>query len=426
MRRRQVVSRVLPFFHYLDGVSRYNVKIEACSALFFGLFAGAIYPFFSVTAVRLGAASFLLAIITAAPFMGQLFAVYWGHRCEQGPKKPYVIYSGLFSRFLLAFLALSRDPRFFALFVVLHFMTASIGGPAFTALYKKVYPLSFRGQIMGRMQFIIGIARVLMTYGAGLWLDRQGYTELFLVASVLGIISSMIFDNLKEPQERVIINKRKFSLKILYNLLKNNKLLKMAMIGFFIFDLGNLILAPIYPLVQVNHLGMSNFQIGQLAIFWMIGWFITAPFWGYVNDRYRPLYNILIAIALFTISPLIYFFEASYPFLIVASLSWGAAGSSLEVGWLNMMIRLGGENASQYSGLYLTVLGLRGLIAPVLGIVLYNYLPANSIFLLSFILIVSGLIPFILYKKLEDQEERGEKANLCRVNFNNSNVKSLS
>lgn len=390
-----LVNRFIPFFYRLDEDTRFNMKIDMGASVCFGFFAGAVYPFFAVTAVRLGVTGTLLAMITAAPFMGQLFAVYWGHRSDQGQKLPFVVISGILSRLMVILLAFVSKAEFFALFVILHFLLASIGGPAFTSLVRKIYPLQFRGQIMGRIQFIIGMVRVVVTYLAGLWLDAHGFTSLFIVAGSFGILSSLIFTRIKEPQEKLPPRSR-FSLRNTFQLLKADRLLRLAITGFFIFDLGNLILAPVYPLVQVNELGLTNLQIGQLAIFWIAGWFTTVPLWGWIIDHFQPLHSIVISIIIFLGSPLIYFFQSPYYLLMLASFLGGAAGSSLELGWLNLMMKLGGARSSQYSGLYLTMLGVRGLIGPLIGNSLLKVMVIYHIFMVTVGLLILGSIPFII------------------------------
>lgn len=403
MLRDLLIGRLVPFVYRLDDKTRYNLKVELYACIFFGIFAGAVFPFFSVTAVRLGATGILLALITASPFMGQLFAVYWGHRSEQGPKKPYVVYSGIISRSLLIFLALTDDVNLYALFIILHFVLAVIGGPAYNSLFRKVYPLKYRGRILGKFHFIIGIIRVVVTYFVGRWLDSFGYTYIFIGASIIGIAASLIMNKINEPEDTIVTQKVKFSLKVFSHLIKNDRLLRMAIIGFFIFDFGNLILIPVYPLVQVQVLNLNYLMIGQLAIFWMVGWFITAPFWGKVVDEYRPLYSIITAVILFIFSPIIYFMRLPYYWLIIASFVNGAAGSSMEVGWVNLMLRLGGDRAAQYSGLYLTFLGLRGLMAPLTGMYLLNYVGDKYIFLVTPVLLIVGIIPFLIFYRLENR-----------------------
>ena len=396
-----IVKKLVPYIRRVNSDVKHNLKIDAISSVSFGVFAGAFYPFFAVVAVRLGAAGTLLALITAAPYMGQLFAVYWGHRSDQNSKKlPFVVYGGMISRILIIVLAFTRDVNFFALLVILHFLFASISGPAYTSLIRKIYPIKYRGQILGGIQFIIGMVRVGVTYIAGIWLDSHGFTPLFLAAGLAGILTSTIYTKIKEPHEGEN-ERRKFSLGKSMEFMKSDKLLRIAITGFFIFELGNLLLAPVYPFVQVNILNLTNSQIARLSIFWIMGWFSTAPYWGWLIDRYQPRYTILISIILFTGAPLIYFLGLPYPALMLASFLNGAAGSSLQIGWVNLMMKLGGKNSSQYSGIYLTMLGIRGVLGPLLGNLLSGIIDIRYIFLVAIVLILSGLIPIIFLGKNE-------------------------
>ena len=408
-----IVSRhFAPFVNRLDDTTKFNFKIDAISAAGFGIFAGAFFPFYAVTAVRLGARGLLLTLITAAPFMGQLFAIYWGHKSEQGQKLPFVVISGILSRIALILLALTENIQIFALLVVLHFLFASAGSPAYTTLMKKIYPIQYRGRIMGKVQFIIGMMRVFVTYFGGIWLDNHGYRWLFITAGFFGILSSLIYSQIKESKEERMEINESFSIKKFIRTYKNDRFLRLAISGFFIFDLGNLILAPVYPLIQVNFLKLSNFEIGRLSIFWIIGWFLTAPLWGKVVDEFDPLKTIIISILLFTISPFIYFLKAPYILLMLASILNGAAASSLEVGWINLMMQLGGENSSRYSGIYLSFLGIRGIFGPIIGNLLLGLAAPFSIFLITISLLLLGLIPFI---KLIEKRNIAKHTEVCII-----------
>lgn len=100
--------------------------------------------------------------------------------------------------------------------------------------------------------------------------------------------------------------------------------------------------------------------------------------------------------------------------LPIASMTAGAAGSALEVGWLNQIIKLGKGKSAVYSGIYLTGLGLRGLIGPIIGGLLINHLTFNNIFIIALLLMASGLIPFIILKNYE----LGKKFKKLEIGFN--------
>ncbi len=86
MRMNLVVPK-MKLLNNLDKTTQYNFKIDATASVFFALYAGVLYPFFPATAVRLGIDGLLLALLTASPFMGHIFAVYWGHSSENKSKR---------------------------------------------------------------------------------------------------------------------------------------------------------------------------------------------------------------------------------------------------------------------------------------------------------------------------------------------------
>ncbi|AZR73831.1 hypothetical protein BBF96_10795 [Anoxybacter fermentans] len=403
----QLFSRLFPYYWKLDADVRHNLWVDSLSAAFFGLLAGAVYPFVSIIAIRLGATDQMIGLLSTAPFFGQMFAIYWGYRSARSVRKvPIIFWSWLISRLLILPLAFTKSPIVFVILVVFHNIIATIAIPAYNGLLKKIYPDRYRGRLMGLVKFLLGLTHVSATYLAGWWIDHLEFKSLFLLAGLAGVISSMIFLSIDEKQResKVVENQpRAFSIGKIFDIFSRDRAMVWCILGFSIFGFGNLFAYPAYPIYQVKVLKLTSSQIALLSIFNLPVWFLTYPLWGWVHDRTRSMVNIYIGIILYGFTPLIYFFSKSYWMLILASCLQGAAGASQDVGYINQMIKMGGDDVDHYMGIYGTFLGIRGILSPILGSFMISKIGYQGVFLLAALMIFSGLIPMSKVERKMDK-----------------------
>src|SRR5947207_10629707 len=133
----------------VPGEARRAYRLDRLASLLAGLYMGSIFPFVGVIARgQLHAPASVLAFMTAAPFIGNLLALFWAQAMEGRPKLPFVKWSQLAARaaFLLAPFAVT--PLRFALVVSAAQILGSVATPAYAAVIKEVYPDDQRGRIL--------------------------------------------------------------------------------------------------------------------------------------------------------------------------------------------------------------------------------------------------------------------------------------
>lgn len=376
---------------------RHNYTVDTLSAAFFAIFAGAFYPFVAALAVQMGAEEKMVGLIVAAPFVAQLFTMYWGHLCQERKKLPFIIYPGILARVVIIPLAFIGDVRFFILLVILHHLVGAIAWPAFTGLMQKIYPVECRGRLMGKVRFVFGFFHILATATAGVLIDVLGFGPVFIAVSLLGIVGALVLRRIKEPAEgkRSILCSR-FSLLESLSLLRKNPVLGRFILGISFFDFGFLVIQPVLPLYWVNILDLSNNQIGQISIMFMASWFLSSPLWGVLIDRTRPVISVYGAVLIYLAVPLIYLGSPLFAGVLLGAAFAGTAMAAYETGWSNNLMRLGGSESSRYVGLYLSLVGVRGLLGPLLGAYFLRTLGRELTMLMALLFIISSFIPLLL------------------------------
>jgi MFS family permease len=396
----------------LDRGTRHNFTVDSWSAVFVGIFVALVNPFISVIAVRMGAGSLLVGVISASWFVGMLLAAYWGHLAEGRPKLPFCVGPAIFARSLLLLALVVRTPLAYTLMILAFNFFAAVPGPAYTALMRKIYPAALRGRLMAYVRVSMGILFTVVAPLGGRILDRWGFAPLFAIAVVFGVLSSVVFGGIREPREEagaVARPRQRFSLAEQWSVVAKDRVFALYLLGFTIFGFGNLLIGPAFPIFQVRELGLSNTQIASLATTWSAAWLLTYPLWGGLVDRVRPAVAILGAMALYWTVPIVYASAHGPAPLFLAAAAMGAADAAMDIGWLSQIIAMGRERVATYAGLHQTALGVRGTIAPLVGAALIPGLGLRTVFLVASVLILAGAVPLVCAERVAARGRREAK-----------------
>lgn len=403
--RRARVQAQLLVRKQVPGGARYAFRIDFASMFVAGLYTGAIFPFYLLIARRdLHASASALALMTAAPFIGNLLAMLWARAMEGKPKLPFVKWSHLIARGSVMFMALARSAWPFAMVISSAQIIGTVATPAYAAVIKDVYPDSQRGRIFGLTRIAILISQVLTTLIVG-WLmtsKNVGYQVIFPVASVLGMAAALIFSRIN-PNEEVPKAERELAernagsgsamdgirgtaafIGSTFGILKVDPAYRWFALSVFTYGFGNLLTVPIIPIVQNDLLDINPAQLSVLFNI-MQGVMILAYFyWGRFVDMKSPQQAVVINIFLTTLIPLNYLISAAVPganywVLLPAYLVSGVVGPGIDISYFSAILSFSGpENVGRYQALQSFLLGIRGTLAPFIGSAMASALKAGG------------------------------------------------
>src|SRR5438477_3947066 len=181
--------------------ARSAFRVDVASMLLAGLYTGTVFPFINVLARgQLHAGPEVIAAMTAAPFIGNLFALFWASAMEGRRKVPFVKWSYIGARLLVFLMALARSPWAFAGVVSGAQIIGTVATPAYASVIKEVYPDSQRGRIMGLTRAALLTAQIAATCAAGWLLARYSYRLLFPFAAAVGVVAALVFGRI-HPHE---------------------------------------------------------------------------------------------------------------------------------------------------------------------------------------------------------------------------------
>ncbi len=371
------------------------MHIELSMSLAYGVFYACIIPFTQVVLRRQGATVDMLALYTALLFVGSVFTSFSIVLMRRRRTINIIVFCWLLGRSLFLLTAfVTGAVQLMAIGIVFWLLEAFVI-PAYTRVIQKIYPESGRGKVMstvrmGRVSIIL-----LVTPLAGWALDRVGYQVLFPIGALFGILATYLFTRI-DLDEGELPPRQTKTFSDLWQIVRSDRNFAVYLVSYSLFGLGGLLSWPLYPVVQVDRLQLSYSDIGLLGLVESITWFFSYLVWGRTIDKRGGLFVVRAIAALSIVTPLTYMSAQSLWMLMPSAIARGLGMAGFELGRISAGIQLADpERVTEYAAIQSTVVGLRGLVAPLVTVGLLRLgAPHSAVFLLSVAFLVMGWVMF--------------------------------
>lgn len=414
---KQVIRRQVP------GEARYAFRIDLIASLLAGLYTGAVFPFVAVIARDdLKASPSLLALLTAAPFLGNLLALFWARAMEGKKKLPFVKWSHLAARLMIVLAFFAHGAWQFALVVSLAQIIGTVATPAYAAVIKAVYPDDQRGRLLSYTKAGILVAQIASTLIAG-WamgylaqhgLKEDSYRYVFPAGAIFGIAAALIFARIYPDEEEPVVPEgaentsplAKVKETAVYiwetlGILKEDKAYRWFALSVFTYGFGNLLTVPIIPLIQVDELHITKAELAVMFNLMQVVAILSYFYWGRYVDRRSPQRAVVLNVLLNCFIPLVYILTAAVPWksawvLLPAYIVSGVVLAGIDMSYFNAILTFSGpDNVARYQALQSFLLGVRGSIAPFIGGFMVDWLKHHNLnlrwaFLIGLIFMLAG------------------------------------
>lgn len=378
-----------------------NFQWDFSATILYSLFNVVFNQFYVPIAIQHGASGFQVGLLTAAPAIGLIFSPFWASWIERTRPKPFMLYPNFIGRLLIIVPALYPEPWIFVATILAFHLLMGIQAPAYAGLITRVYPPDLRGRLMGNVRMAMGVLMIPLAYIVGLWVDGSGSAGPLIAAAVTGVISIIVFAGLKETEPVTAAPKTSFSLFAQFRVLRESPRLVLFLIATSFSGFGNMLANPLYQIVQVQRLELTNVELGYIRMIYFAA--LIAAYWlmGWVIDRYTPKHAMYFALGGFTVVPFLYAAFGSYPALLVAGGVQGFADATWDIGCLAYVFRIAPGREAVVFGLHLMLFGIRGTIGPLLSTGLVDVVPLPALFLFAFGCGIVALLLFATEKKDE-------------------------
>jgi hypothetical protein len=259
------------------------------------------------------------------------------------------------------------------------------------AVWTANYPRNVLARITGRIVIVNAVAVAISAALVGWALERHIIDARWLYGggAAAGLLGAWLYRAMRVRREFRLLaaetasaaHSEPFSLKMLTEILRQDPSYREYMLWMGIFGAGNLILTAQLVLVFSEQLHLNSAtQIGLLAVVPLITQPIFLPWWARMFDgshvvRYRSRQGWAIVAA--TAAMCVGVFLDKHGVLWFGAVLLGAAQAGANLGWnLGHNDFAGIGRAPQYMGVHVTLTGVRGGIAPPLGVLAYMGLEA--------------------------------------------------
>jgi hypothetical protein len=299
---------------------------------------------------------------------------------------PFVVWPAVVSRGILVLLAFVHEPTGFFVVSSLFYLVANLNGPAYAGIMLSNYGNENRGRLMGALRIeVMAIAAVCSSLAALFLANEAVFRWLFPVAGAFGVLGSLIFGRIKVRRiPGFSRTSAPISLRASLAIVGKNAAFLLFM-GILLLCAGpDKLAVSIEPIRFVDELGIdyrgTSFILGTVvSVFSIIGYYL----WARALRRMSPFAIVSIVALLGAARTAVIAAAVTLAWLIPAGALLGLANAGWDLAPLFCVIALADPvNFSLYFGFHTTLVGVRGVIGPAIGTLLYSTgaLSASGIF----------------------------------------------
>ncbi len=291
------------------------------------------------------------------------------------------------------------------------------------AIWRANFPRRVRARITGRIAvtYSLLIAATSAGIGVAMEFNAEAWRGMYPVTAVLGLLAAWRYRRFtvrghgRLLREELASRSGRIRLRDAVEVLKTDRWYRRYMATMFVFGSGNLMVIALLVVILAEQLGVSRFsQVLITTTLPLLALAALTPVWAKRLDRvhildYRAFHawTFVFAMALFV--PGAIFGQAWLFWLGAAAL--GAAFAGGRLGWnLGHNDFASDAHSTLYMSIHVTLTGVRGLIAPLAGVGLYQWLESigtgngRFVLLFPFALTLTGATTFVVLARLRRRE----------------------
>ncbi len=293
------------------------------------------------------------------------------------------------------------------------------------AIWRANFPRQVRARITGWITIIYSLIISATAAVTGLLMNwwPEIWRVTFPLAGVTGLLAAWRYLATRVRQGRRIQSeerrqqqvRRGGQLRAAFDILLNDRWYRRYMLTMFAFGSGNLMVIALLVVLLNEQFGFGRFeQVLITTALPLVTLSIFTPIWARRLDaahildyRARQAWMFVFALLLFVTASM---FGLEMLFW-VGALALGAAFAGGKLGWnLGHNDFASDDQSTLYMGIHVTLTGIRGLLAPLVGVSVYQLLESietgagRFVLLFPFMLTLGGAVTFVALARLRRRE----------------------
>ena len=262
------------------------------------------------------------------------------------------------------------------------------------AVWRANYQRRWRGRVTARIVQIASLLVALVSALTGLLMDWNGdaWRAVFPLAGMSSVAAFFVYRNSRVRRHRQLLQTERaeqslrgsrFSLHAMSGVLKGNREFRNYMLGMMMFGSGNLMVVAMLVILMNDQFSLPRLQQVMITSSMpLLVLCISIAQWAKILDKkhiftYRAIHswNFVASNAVFATAAI-----ARVPELLwLGSVLMGSAYAGGHLGWnLGHNDFTDDANSSLYMAIHVSLTGLRGLLMPIIGVILFQYLESIS------------------------------------------------
>jgi MFS family permease len=413
--------------------------IHLIYSVFEGITLGAFVLNEFVFIKTLEGSDFQLGLLLQFSMVVFLFAIFFNELIKKFKKKTILIYTAIITRlplFLIILFPAGEIPEsqlsyfhyIFLMIFLFYYLSTPVVYPIINSILKNNYSQENFGKLYSWATTANKIIMLVTTFLFGLLLDMNNYSYIYIypVLAVLSIFSVVLLSKAvkinyideRNKNKFTLISSVKNSIASMLDIIKNNKPYRDFEFAFMMYGIAFMLTIAVISLFLAQELNLNYTSIAFYKNSYNIIAIITLPFFGKLIDRLDPrIFGIISFASLFLyilFMMLTEFFPfyvdwgnyRFYYFLLISFSFNGLFAASMPLLWnIGSAYFCGRDDAATYQSIHLSMVGFRGVFAPLFGVGLYQVIGFSGVFLLGLLfLLYSIYIMYNSFKKVKLQK----------------------
>lgn len=371
----------------------------------------------------LQATTFQIAVFVTLKPVISVFSFYWSSNLLRQRTKLLSNLMGAWVLGRLPFLCLPFiDNVWFLIFAAgFYHLFYRAGIPAMMEILKLNVTKERREKLYSRVYVLSFIESIVLGVFVGKLLDMHlgAWKILFFVSALLSISSIFIQMRIPlppslKPDENappITTNRLLQPIKDCIHLMRSRPDFAHFQWGFMIGGFGLMLIQPALALFYVDHLALSHDQVTIARYIWMgIGVVASSFLWRRALNAIPTHQFTAIIIFGFSFFPLFLLLAPWNLFWVnIAFLFYGIAQAGSHLIWtLSGTLFAKNEDSSKFTGVNIFMVGLRGLIGPVLGGILCGLIGPVPVLLAGACICIGGTVYMTLKKPVYEMKRSAQ------------------
>jgi len=359
----------------LNDIERQTFRRHLLAALLDGVYAGLISITAYVLRKELHATALQIALLYSLQMSMYAFSSIGASIITTGNHRRVMLLAGLFGRFSYLWVMLWHTPSSFITIAALVGLCHATYLPAQNMIFRTNYRRITRGVCYARAQIValLGTSSSAWLVGRFLNWKATAFPLAFAAAGLCGLGAYLAYRSMPNPDSGAELRRaRRLPYAEFFEILRTDRFFRRYEINFFLYGIAFMITEPLVPMLvnDVFHADWSQASrvFGVIHPLVMI---MFLPLYGRMLDRTGAVPLAALAYVALAFWPFSLAIARSVDGAYLAYAFFGLGMAGVDVAWmLGANTFAPRDRIQSYMGVHVTMVGLRAMIAPYLGLLL--------------------------------------------------------